>query len=144
MTVWCKREECRFCLNGICKSDVIGIDEDGECEDFESYLEQAAWQKPFWKRMIDKENNIICRVLYHGLEFEIKGRKFFVDHKGEYANATDAITGLAAGNKMYLEERIDKINEVAADVKPPLEELPIAIYDEKTRKFIYENEAEKQ
>lgn len=140
MTVYCRKFDCKFCDEGTCKGEIICLDEDGECEDYESYLDQKKWQTPYWKRMRDDKNNRICRVQYYGQEFEINGRKFYVDDKSDYAIATDGATGFACGQKIYIEERFNAIVKAAASVETPLEELPIATYDPNTRTFTYESE----
>lgn len=142
MKVFCNRYDCQYQNEGVCIAAIVCIDEDGECEKYESYLDKKEWQNPYWKRMIDKNNNRICRVKYYGREFELKGRKFYVDEKGECAGVTDGATGYLCGRRFCLEERIDKIIELASTITPPLEELPIATYDPDTRTFTYESESD--
>ncbi len=143
MTVYCQSEECRFNKNGECDRGVISLDCDNECEDFESCLDDPEWQKPFWKRFIDRKTKTIYRVLFRGKEIEVKGRKFFVDTNSDYALATDEITGMGCGQKQDLESRIEKILENISKCNiPPLETLPIGIYDEKTRKVKPKPESE--
>jgi hypothetical protein len=142
MIVWCDSYECKYCEEGQCKAEVIYIDEDHECRDFESYLEEKEWSIPFWKRMLDRDNDQICRVQYFGKEVEVKGRKFYVESKSEYATVTDGETGLSCGSRFELEKRIDRIIELTPTIEPKLEELPIATYDGETRKFIYESEVQ--
>ena len=134
MTVFCQLEECKWNKNGECDRGVISLDCDGECEDFESYLDDAEWQKPYWKRMIDRETKQVYRVLFYGKEIEIKGIKFFVDVNSDYATATEEITGLNAGKRCELERRMEKIIEYIPKCNPPLETLPIGEYDKKTGK----------
>jgi hypothetical protein len=135
MTVYCQSEECRFNKNGECDRGVISLDYDNECEDFESYLDDAEWQKPYWKRLIDIETKKVYRVLFHGKEIEINGMKFFVDVNSDYAITTEATTGFGCGQRCDLESRLEKIRENMAKIDfPPLETLPIGEYDEKTRK----------
>lgn len=134
-SVFCQNDECRWNQNGECGRDVISIDYDNECQDFESYLDDAEWQKPFWKRMIDTETNQIYRVLFHGKEIEINGLKFFVEVSSSYASATEESTGLNCGERDRLESRIEKIIEkIAKGDIPPLETFPIGEYDKKTRR----------
>lgn len=142
MIVNCWNDECKYFQRGYCSLHTLTIDEDGECDSFENYRDALEWQKPFWKRMIDRDNNRICRVQYRGKEFEVKGRKFFVESNGDFADVTDAKTGLLCGQFQHIENRIDKIIEMGDVVEPLLESLPIATYDDKTRKFTYENEKE--
>ena len=142
MKVLCNRYDCQFQNNGECCENIICLDEDGECMDYESYLEQKEWQTPYWKRMQDTKNNRICRVKYFGQEFEFRGRKFYVDERGDYAYVTDGATGMGCGMRWHLEERIDRIVEFAPKIEPPLEELPTATYDPTTRTFTYESEVE--
>ena len=142
MRVFCNRYDCKYQNKGECNAEIIRLDEDGECEAYENYLDQKEWQTPYWKRMNDEKNNRVCRVKWFGQEFEVKGRKFYADEKGDYVIVTDGATGLSCGQKCYIEERIDKIIELAATIKPPLEELPIATYDFKTRTFTYESEVQ--
>jgi len=138
VNIFCGADDCRYIECGLCKRGDISISEDLECEDYESYLDTEEWNKPFWKRMLDKDNNRICRVEYYGKEIEIKGRKFFKESRSEYAHLTDAITGMHSGTIAFVEDNIVKIEEAAKKVEIPLEELPIATYDEHTRTFIYE------
>ena len=139
MILWCDDCECKYYKDGQCVSEVVCIDECHECGSFESYREEKEWLTPFWKRMLDRDNNIVCRVQYYGNEFEVKGRKFYVEYKGDYASVTDGETGLACGQRHELEKRIDKIIELTPAVEPRLEDLPIATYNDKTRKFTYES-----
>lgn len=135
MTVYCENDECRWNQNYECNRGVIYLDYDGECKDFESYLDDAEWKKPYWKRLVDRETNQVYRVLFHGKEIEINGVKFFVDVNNEYASATEETTGLNCGSCGELERRMDKIIENLSKFNlPPLESLPIGEYDKKTRK----------
>ena len=134
MTVYCQSEECRFNKDGECDRGVISLDCDNECEDFESYLNDPEWQKPFWKRLIDRKTKQIYRVLFRGKEIEVKGRIFYVDTNSSYAMVTDEITGFGCGQRKDLESRIEKIQENISKCNiPPLDTLPVGIYDEKTR-----------
>lgn len=135
MTVFCQSEECRWNKSGECDRGVISLDCYNECEDFESYLDDAEWQKPYWKRLIDRETKQVYRVLFHGKEIEIKGMKFFVDVNSDYAMTTEETTGMGCGKRCDLESSIEKIIEhIAKFDMPPLETLPIGEYDVKTRK----------
>ena len=142
MIVWCDCYDCMFNREGQCGSEVLYLDEDHDCRDYESYRENEKWQTPYWKRLLDKNNNRVCRVKYYGNEFEVKGRKFYVDYKGEYASVTDGETGMHCGVRCELEKRIDRIIELAPTIEPRLEDLPIATYDSNTRTFTYESEVE--
>lgn len=142
MNIFCRVDDCRYMEIGLCKRGDISINEYFECEAYESYLDTEEWKKPFWKRMLDRDNNRTCRVKYYGKEIKIKGRKFFVESRAPYARLTDAITGMACGNLLYIEDRVNMIEERARTVTPPLDELPIATYDENTRTFTYK-ESEK-
>lgn len=134
MTVYCQSEECRWNKNGECDRGVISLDYDNECADFESYLDDAEWQKPYWKRMSNREETQIHRVLFHGKEIEVKGIKFFVDSNSDYAMATEETTGMGCGYRCELESRIEKIIEYISKFDgPPLETLPIGELDEKRR-----------
>ena len=141
-TVYCWQEECASCEGGICTKEIISLDDEGCCESFEDCYDQERWQTPYWKRLYDRKNKRVCRVLYHGLKFEVQSRTFFVDTKSAYANATDEITGMSAGPRCYLDERVGKIIESGKNVTPILEELPIATFDEETRTFTYEEDNE--
>jgi hypothetical protein len=125
--------ECGFCGRGD-----ISISEDFECEDYESYLDTEEWKKPFWKRMLDRDNNRTCRVRYYGKEIEINGRKFFSESKSEYAHLTDEITGMRCGSKDLIQEKFGLIVSCSNKVDIPLLELPIATYDEQKGVFTYE------
>ena len=145
MTVYCQSEECRWNKNGECDRSCISLDYDNECEDFESYLDDAEWQKPYWKRLVDRETKHVYRVLFHGKEIEIKGLKFFVDVKSDYAYATEESTGLNCGYGCELEGRIEKIIDAIAKLDlPPLESLPVGEYDEKTRKVTPKQDTEEK
>ena len=137
MNIFCEVDDCRYCERGFCKRGDITISVNFECTDYESYYDTEEWKTPFWKRMRDSDNKCDCRVLYYGKEIEIKGRKFFVERKSEYAYITDATTGFGCGNRAYAEDNIDRIIEKANEVEVPLQELPIATYDENTRTFAY-------
>lgn len=136
MIVFCQSEDCKFNKNGECDRGVISLDFENECEDFESYLGDAEWQKPYWKRMIDQETKQVYRVLFHGKEIELNGLKFFVDTNSDYASVTEETTGLNAGHRDQLESRIEKIIEfISKSDLPPLETLPIGEYVPETRKI---------
>lgn len=139
MNIFCRVEDCRYIENGFCKRGDISISEDLECEDYESYLDTEEWKKPFWKRMLDKDNNNrICRVKYYGKEIEYNGRKFFAENRSEYAYLTDELTGMGSGTIEYVKNNFNKVLEAASRVEIPLQYLPIATYDEHTRIFTYE------
>ena len=143
MTVYCQSEECKWNKCGECDRGVISLDCDNECEDFESYLDDAEWQKPYWKRIEDRKTKRVYRVLFRGKEIEIKGLKFFVDVNSYYASATEENSGLNCGERKRLEERIEKIIEKLAKLDlPPLESLPIGEYDKKTGKVTSKQDAE--
>ena len=135
MNIFCAVYDCKYMEQGLCKRGDISINEDCECEDYESYLDAEEWQKPFWKRMKDHDNNCVCRVKYYGKEIEINGRKFFAESKSAYAGLTDEITGMNSGRIDQARDMFDKIVEATKKVYPPLLELPNATYDEKTRTF---------
>lgn len=135
-TVYCSSEDCKWYRNGECDRGSITLDYDNECDDFESYLDTDEWQKPYWKRMIDREIEQIYRVSFHGKEIEIKGVKFFVDDNSDFATATEETTGLNAGRRCDLERNIDRIIEAISKGQiPPLETLPIGEYDPVTGKI---------
>lgn len=138
MNIFCRVDDCRYMECGFCKREDISISEYFECEDYESYLDTEEWRKPFWKRMLDKDNNCICRVRYYGKEIELNGRKFFAESRSEYSYLTDELTGMGSGTIEFIKNNFDKMLEAANRVNIPLKELPIATYDEKTRKFNYE------
>lgn len=138
MNIFCRVDDCRYQETGFCKRGNISINEDFECEEYESYLDTEEWQKPFWKRMLDKEHSRICRVKYYGKEIEFNGRKFFAESRSEYSYLTDELTGMGSGTIEFVKNNFDKVLEAASRVEIPLQELPIATYDEKTRKFNYE------
>ncbi len=138
MNIFCRVDDCRYMENGFCKRGDISIDKDLECEDYESYLDTEEWKKPFWKRMLDKDNNRICRVKYYGKEMEYNGRKFFAENKSEYARLTDELTGMSSGTIEFIKNNFDKVLEAANRVEILLQELPIALYDEQKRVFTYE------
>lgn len=140
MNIFCRVDDCRWLDDGFCKRGDISIGEDFECEDYESYLDTQEWKKPFYKRMLDNDNNRKCRVQYYGKEIEIKGRKFFVESRSNYALLTDAITGMSCGTIAFAKDNIAKIDEAARRIDISLDELPIATYNEFSRKFTYEQE----
>ena len=51
---------------------------------------------------------------------------------------TDELTGMGSGTIGFIKDNFDKVLEAANRVDIPLKELPIATYDERTRKFHYE------
>lgn len=134
--VYCQSEDCTWNNCGACCRAEIYHDDNNECDCYESIYDNAEWQKPYWKRMIDGETKQIFRVLFKGKEIEICGRKFFVDNNSDYAIATDKITGYGCGQRYALEDRIERIIEQASNQDiPPLESLPIGEFDEKTRRI---------
>lgn len=141
--VLCNADDCKYNSTGRCQAGAILLDEYFKCQEYESYLDTEEWQKPFYKRMLDntdKKNKKICRVLCYGKEINIKGRRFYVECKSEYATATDGETGYSCGELHFAKGNIDKIIQRTGEVETPLEELPIAVYDKETRRFIYDNE----
>lgn len=144
MTVYCELDTCKYNRNCECNRGVISLDCDGECQDFENLYDDSEWQKPYWKRLIDRDTKQVYRVLFRGNKIELKGLSFFVDVNSDYASATEETTGLNCGNRCDLEGRIDKIIEAVAKCDlPPLESLPIGQYDEKTRR-VKPKQAEKE
>ena len=138
MNIFCRVDDCRYNERGFCKQENISISEDLECEDYESYLDTEEWKQPFFKRMLDKDNNRICRVKYYGKEIEINGRKFFDESISEYSYLNDELTGMGSGTIEFIKNNFDKVIESASKVDIPLQELPIALYDEQKRVFTYE------
>ena len=132
MTVFCQSEYCKWNNSGECNREVISLDEDNECECFESYLDDEEWKSPYWKRMMDRETKQTFRVLYHGAKIKMDGMNFFVDSNSDYAIATEETTGLGCGCICDLDSRIGKIIEMMPKLTlQPLEELPVGVYDEK-------------
>ena len=129
MTVFCSVDDCKYFENGYCTAKIISISEDNECEDYESYLDTEEWQKPFYKRCQDRVTKKISRVLCHGKEIEVNGRKFFIESKSDYATVTDAVTGYGCCNRCDLEKRFyDILQKIAECNISPLESLPIGRY----------------
>ena len=123
----------------MCGCALISLDEDGECESFEDYHNDKEWQTPFWKRMLDRERNQECRVKYIGKEIETGGRIFYIESNSYHASLTDKETGLACGDMAQLNENVDIVGKITEAAKKftSVMELPVAEYDEKTRKFSY-------
>ena len=143
--VLCWKDECKYLTDGsVCGCAVISLDEDGECETFEDYHNDKEWQTPFWKRMLDRERNQECRVKYIGKEIETCGRIFYIESNSYYAALTDKETGLRCGDMAQLNENVDIVGKIteAAKKYTSVMELPVAEYDEKTRKFSYPEESE--
>jgi hypothetical protein len=139
----CWKDECKYLTDGsVCGRAVISLDEDGECENFEDYHDDAEWQTPFWKRMFDRERNQECRVKYIGKEIETGGRIFYIEINGYYASITDKETGLKCGDMAQFDDNVDIVGKIkeAAKKYTSVMDLPIAVYDEKTRKFSYPDE----
>lgn len=144
MSVGCWNENCKYHEHGWCKSEHIVIGEDRDCETFEDYHEEAEWQTPFWKRIIDRDTKKIGRVKFFGKEIEVHGRIFFVESKSDYATVTDKETGLLCGEFYKLDEkRVETINE-KAELWGSVETLPIAQRDSKTGKLTFESEGEER
>ena len=141
MRVYCEACDCVCNSEGLCDVESISLDEDCQCRDYENYRKAKEWQSPFWKRMLDKDsNNRICRVRYYGKRIEVNERVFFVESREKYAILTDEITGMSAGSFDNIQKNFDRVVEAARKVDVPLLELPIAIYDENSRIFHYEDE----
>lgn len=139
-SILCWKDNCKYQGNGsVCSCAQISIDEDGECEAFKDYHDDAEWQKVFWKRMLDRDLNKECRVKYLGKEIEIGGRFFFIEDKSYYAHLTDKETGLGCGSMAHLNENVDIVGKIKEKAKEysPVTDLPIALYDEKRQKFSY-------
>ena len=139
--ILCWRDDCKYLIDGsACGCAQISIDEDGECECFEDYHEDAEWQNVYWKRMLDKERKQECRVKALGKKLEMGGRAFFIEDRSYHATLTDEETGLACGTIAHLNENVDIIGKIKERAKQFISvlELPIAVYCEKSRKFIYE------
>ena len=142
-TVYCNNSECKYLKDGMeCSRAMLNLDEDGECEDFEDYHNDKEWQTPFWKRMWDRERKQEFRVKALGKELEIGGRVFYIESNSYYASLTDKETGLICGDIARLNENDDIIGKITESAKKytSVMELPIAEYDEKSRKFTYPDE----
>ena len=138
--IWCYRDDCKHLKDGnVCGCSYIKIDADGECEDFIDYREETEWQEVFWKRMFDRDRNQEFRVKALGKKIEVGGRIFFIESRWYYANLTDAETGLTCGNLARLNENDDIVGKIKkkAEEYTPVLDLPVATYDNKTRKFSY-------
>ena len=141
--ILCWRDDCKHLTDGsVCGCDCISIDEDGECENFADYHEEAEWREVFWKRMLDRERNQECRVKALGKKHEICGRTFFTENIGVFASVTDAETGLIVGDLDRLDENLVENVKQKAGEWSPITDLPVATYDNKTRKFSYPEESE--
>lgn len=141
--VLCWRDECKYLSDGsVCSCGCISIDENGECENFEDYRNDAEWRNVFWKRMFDKERKQECRVQALGKKLEIGGRAFFIESRSYHTTLTDEETGMACGSLAHLNENVDIIGKIAAKAMGfiPVLNLPIAVYDEKSRSFSYPGE----
>ena len=141
--VLCWKDECKYLTDGsVCGCALISLDEDGECENFKDYHDDKEWQTPFWKRMWDRERKQECRVKALGKELEIGGRVFYIESNSYYASLTDKETGWICGDIARLNENDDIIGKITESAKKytSVMELPIAEYDEKSRKFTYPDE----
>ena len=141
--VLCWRDDCKYLTDGSeCGCPCISLDEDGQCENFADYREEAEWKEVFWKRMLDRDRNQECRVKALGKKIEVGGRIFFIESRGYYANLTDAETGMICGDLARLNENDDIVGKIKkkAEEYTPVMDLPMAIYDAKTRKFSYPEE----
>ena len=50
---------------------------------------------------------------------------------------TDELTGMGSGTSEFIKNTFDKVLKAANKVEIPLEELPVATYDEQKRVFTY-------
>lgn len=137
-SVWCYNEECKYLKDNECMADMIELDEYGACGTFENYKDDKEYKAEYFIAVNTKDKRH-GRAAKRGKKITINGIEFFTDSpplEGENAiYITHARTGLACGTVELVKkhwEQFIKAQEKVADINT----LPLAEYDEKTRKYL--------
>lgn len=137
-SVWCYNEECKYLKDNECMADMIELDEYGACGTFENYKDDKEYKAEYFIAVNTKDKRH-GRAAKRGKKITINGNEFFTDSptlEGENAiYITHARTGLACGTVELVKkhwEQFIKAQEKVADINT----LPLAEYDEKTRKYL--------
>ena len=122
--VSCWLSECKWCENGWCNRDIITIDEDMECEDFEHFRNEYKYE--YWIACY-KDGENYRKLIKRGEKIEYKGYIFFTEDKidkyGTY-RLTDERTGYSVGEFRTLESRWEKFLEIRSTL-PDVSTYPI-------------------
>ena len=132
--VTCSNVDCIHCdrADFHCTKDRIFVGGlfDGGCEDFNPYYNTAEYDNKYYKCVTAKDGKI-GRCACYGKRIEYNGRLFYtsdrITENGEYY-LTDAKTGYAVGTYKQLEQRFEKICELAEKM-PNVVLLPLAEWD---------------
>lgn len=124
-SVVCFCDDCKWCAeNGECNRGTITINEDYECDGFESYLED--YTESFYQACF-KDGQKYRRLATNGKKIEYNGYVFYTEDKitdsGNYL-LTEARTGIGVGKFNKLEERWGKFL-LLITTYPDISEYPI-------------------
>lgn len=137
-SVWCYNEECKYLKGNECMADMIELDEYDACGTFENYKDDKEYKAEYFIAVNTKDKRH-GRAAKRGKKITINGIEFFTDSpplEGENAiYITHARTGLTCGTVELVKkhwEQFIKAQEKVADINT----LPLAEYDEKSRKYL--------
>lgn len=132
--VKCTNTDCKHCnvKDNTCKKQVITIGEDFDCgcSDLDPYYNSDEYGEKYYK-CVKTENGEHAKAEFYGKRIEYKGRAFYtfdrITEDDDY-RLTDGDTGYYVGTFAQLEQRFDKICEIAKSI-PNVESLPLAEWD---------------
>ena len=132
--VSCTNIDCRYCDSSdfhCTKSSIsVGDGFDSGCDDLEPYYNSAEYENKYYK-CVKTKNDELGRCVCYGKRIEYNGRVFYTSDRitedGAY-KLTDAKTGYNAGEYSKLEQRFDKLCELAKKI-PKVVSLPLVEWD---------------
>ena len=133
-SVRCTNTGCKHCnvSDNTCQKQAITIGDDfvSGCSEFDPYNNDEEYNKKYYKCVRTKSGEL-AKAESYGKRIEYKGRVFYTSDRitedGDY-ELTDAETGYRAGIFGKIEQRFDKICEMAKRI-PSVESLPLAEID---------------
>ena len=141
-TIWCYNEHCIHCKNDNCIANVVEVNEDGECDTFENYLDTEEYRQKFYIA-VKTENGICAKAVKYGKKLDINGVTFYTqsppNESEEYIRITHGRTGYRCLTVSAVKAKFDLFIKRQEQVQS-VHELPLAEYDARNREYYLVNE----
>lgn len=136
--VYCSNYDCKHCdTEGCCTLDIVAVGDDYEygCDDYSAYYDSPEYGEKYYKAVFTVDK-VKAKAEAYGKKIEYNGRTFYTGDKVTEDDdffVTDERTGLAI-KFSYLKKHWVTYLEVEKQY-PDVDTLPLAVFDEKRRKF---------
>lgn len=140
--IWCYKDDCIYCQNGECNSEMIELDDNGVCDTFDTYFSLAEYSNEYYIA-VKTGNKKVGKAVKFGKKIEINGIAFYTESHPKATDGemfiTHGRTGLGCGTVKFIKENFDKFMKMQERVVS-VETLPLATFDEKERKYFLTEE----